>query len=130
MEEKERFELFGEHCIKDNNPDARPQLLDAYVACVILNEQYKHIKDLEAKLEEKEKYTYTGKEVGEIERKYDEKIDTLEQKLKSQPAEIVEKIREFCLTYHKFKECEIYLREDNGQTIYSFLDAILKEYQK
>ena len=47
MEEKERFELFGEHCIKDNNPDARPQLLDAYVACVILNEQDKHIKELE-----------------------------------------------------------------------------------
>lgn len=57
-------------------------------------------------------------------------IAELEQQLKSQPAEIVEKIREFCLTDHKFKECEIYLREDNGQTIYSFLDTILKEYQK
>lgn len=90
----------------------------------------KQIAELEKQLAEKEKYTYTGKEVGEIERKYDEKIDTLEQQLKSQPAEIVEKIREFCLTDHKFKECEIYLREDNGQTIYSFLDDILKEYQK
>ena len=47
MEEKERFELFGEHCIKDNSPDARPQLLGAYVACVILNEQDKRIKELE-----------------------------------------------------------------------------------
>lgn len=47
MEEKERFELFGDHCIKDNNPDARPQLLDAYVACVILNEQDRRIKELE-----------------------------------------------------------------------------------
>ena len=47
MEEKERFELFGEHCIKDNDPDARHQLLDFYVACVILNEQDKHIKELE-----------------------------------------------------------------------------------
>lgn len=47
MEEKERFELFGEHCIKDNDPDARRQLLDTYVACVILNEQDKHIKELE-----------------------------------------------------------------------------------
>ena len=90
----------------------------------------KQIAELQKQLEEKEKYTYTGKEVGEIERKYDEKIDTLEQQLKSQPAEIVEKIREFCLTDHKFKECEIYLREGNGQTIYSFLDDILKEYQK
>lgn len=47
MEEKDRFELFGEHCIKDNSPDARPQLLGAYVACVILNEQDKRIKELE-----------------------------------------------------------------------------------
>ena len=47
MKEKERFELFGEHCIKDNNPDARCQLLNAYVACVILNEQDKRIKELE-----------------------------------------------------------------------------------
>lgn len=46
MEEKERYELFGEHCIKDNNPDARPQLLDAYVACVILNEQDKENQQL------------------------------------------------------------------------------------
>ena len=98
--------------------------------CRTLNKQYYRIAELEEQLKEKEKYTYTGKEVGEIERKYDEKIDTLEQQLKSQPAEIVEKIREFCLTDHKFKECEIYLREDNGQTIYSFLDDILKEYQK
>lgn len=48
MEEtKERFELFGKNCIKDNNPDARCQLLDAYVACVILNEQDARIKELE-----------------------------------------------------------------------------------
>lgn len=55
MEEKERFELFGEHCIKDNNPDARPQLLDAYVACVILNEQDKENQQLKQQLEEKDK---------------------------------------------------------------------------
>ena len=55
MEEKERFELFGEHCIKDNSPDARTQLLDAYVACVILNEQDKENQQLKQQLEEKEK---------------------------------------------------------------------------
>lgn len=55
MEEKERFELFGEHCIKDNNPDARCQLLDAYVACVILNEQDKRIKQLREDLCQKDK---------------------------------------------------------------------------
>ena len=47
MEEKERFELFGEHCIKDNNPDAPCQLLDTYKTCVILNEQDQRIKELE-----------------------------------------------------------------------------------
>lgn len=47
MEEKERFELFGEHCIKDNSPDARCQLLNTYQVCVILNEQDKRIKELE-----------------------------------------------------------------------------------
>lgn len=43
MEEKERYELFGEHCIKDNNPDARCQLLNTYQVYVILNEQDKEI---------------------------------------------------------------------------------------
>ena len=57
MEEKERFEIFGEHCIKDNSPDARPQLLNAYVACVILNEQYKRIKELEEENKELKDYT-------------------------------------------------------------------------
>ena len=55
MEEKERFELFGEHCIKDNNPNARCQLLNAYVACVILNEQDKENQQLKQQLAEKDK---------------------------------------------------------------------------
>ena len=55
MEEKERFELFGEHCIKDNNPDARCQLLDAYKACVTLNEQDKENQQLKQQLVEKDK---------------------------------------------------------------------------
>ena len=54
MEEKERYELFGEHCIKDNNPDARCQLLNAYVACVILNEQDKENQQLKQQLAEKD----------------------------------------------------------------------------
>lgn len=81
------------------------------------------------KLTPKEKEIYY-KGFDNCERQFATHIAELQQQLKSQPAEIVEKIREFCLTDHKFKECEIYLREDNGQTIYSFLDDILKEYQK
>ena len=64
MEEKERFELFGKHCIKDNNPDARCQLLDAYVACVILNEQDKENQQLKKQLAEKdEEIAYLTKQV-------------------------------------------------------------------
>ena len=87
MEEKERYELFGEHCIKDNNPDARPQLLDAYVACVILNEQDKKIK-----AKEKEANTY-AKEIVFL----DNKIKLLEREnrqLKQQLHELPKKIVE------------------------------------
>ena len=85
MEEKERFELFGEHCIKDNNPDARPQLLDAYVACVILNEQDKKIK-----AKEKEANTY-AKEIVFL----DNKIKLLKQSQKQLAIEELEKVKEY-----------------------------------
>ena len=85
----------------------------------------KQIAELQKQLKEKEKYTYTGKEVGEIERKYDEKIDTLEQQLKSQPAEIVEKIKEFVEGNAYYYEEEQY-----AEHIIKYLDDILKEYQK
>lgn len=94
----------------------------------LLAEKDKQIAELQKQLEEKDKYTYTGKEVGEIERKYDEKIDTLEQKLKSQPAEIVEKIKNYKGEYFEWKI---------GDKIYPAfkiteedLDNILKECQK
>ena len=67
MEGKERYELFGEHCIKDNNPDARCQLLNAYVACVILNEQDKENNQLKQQLHDLPK-----KIVGEIEKCFTE----------------------------------------------------------
>lgn len=86
MEEtKERFELFGEHCIKDNNPDARPQLFDAYVACVILNEQDKKIK-----AKEKEANTY-AKEIVFL----DNKIKLLKQSQKQLAIEELEKVKEY-----------------------------------
>lgn len=70
MEEKERYELFGEHCIKDNSPDARPQLLGAYVACVILNEQDKEIEKLNACVDFYKSYyiSFKGKVIDELEK--------------------------------------------------------------
>ena len=90
MEEKERYELFGKHCIKDNNPDARPQLLDAYVACVILNEQDKKIK-----AKEKEANTY-AKEIAFL----DNKIKQLKQAQKQLAIEELEKVKEKALHFY------------------------------
>ena len=101
-----------------------------------LVEQQQQIAELQKQLEEKDKYTYTGKEVGSIERKYDEKIDTLEQKLKSQPAEIVEKIKEQIFNHFNVKNIEEYERLSllnalfTADAVAEILDTILKEYQK
>lgn len=96
----------------------------------------KQIAELQKQLKEKEKCTYTGKEVGEIERKYDEKIDTLEQKLKSQPAEIMEKIKEQIFNHFNVNNMEEYeslsLLDSlfTADAVTDMLDDILKEYQK
>ena len=96
-----------------------------------LAEKDRQITELQKQLEEKEKLLQYGMtEIKKLHKRINDIVKRDEKLFKSQPAEIVEKIRKFCLTDHKFKECEIYLREDNGQTIYSFLDDILKEYQK
>ena len=104
MEEKERFELFGEHCIKDNNPDARPQLLDAYVACVILNEQDKKIK-----AKEKEANTY-AKEIVFL----DNKIKLLERENRQLKQQLAEKDKQIdyyqSLLKRSCDECNIKLK--------------------
>ena len=101
---------------------------------VYIKSLHKQIAELQKQLKEKEKCTYTGKEVGEIERKYDEKIDTLEQQLKSQPVEIVEKIKEQLIKrlntiagYGRMTtdELSFLIEAEFG----SDLDNILKEYQ-
>ena len=103
---------------------------------VYIKSLHKQIVELQKQLEEKEKYTYTGKEVGEIERKYDEKIDTLEQQLKSQPAEIVKKIKEQIFNHFNVKNIEEYERLSllnalfTADAVAEILDTILKDYQK
>lgn len=92
-----------------------------------LDKPVEELRKIKLNTKEKEIY-YKG--FDNCERQFATHIAELQQQLKSQPAEIVEKIKEFCLTNHKFKIDEIYLRDDDGQTIYSFLDDILKEYQK
>lgn len=91
MEEKERFELFGEHCIKDNSPDARPQLLGAYVACVILNEQDKRIKELEEENKELNDYLETDEVT---KREYYQKVDKNDKAKDREIKKLKDKIKE------------------------------------
>ena len=128
---EERFELFGKHCIKDNSPNARPQLFDAYVACIILNEQYQKIKDLEAKLVENKEQLI---DMNEKSNKIKKESYYLKQQLKSQPADIIKKIKkEFqkhLIDWYEDEEntnSELYLDAD---WVWEILDTILKEYQK
>ena len=118
-----------------------------------LAEKDKQIAELQKQLKEKEKCTYTGKEVGEIERKYETQleekekeiktyrqreyilmeqvsfvslnVERLEKQLKSQPAEIVEKIRNICSIEDKCKDGSFVLGINEKD-----LDNLLKEYQK
>ena len=115
MEEKERFELFGEHCIKDNNPDARPQLLDAYVACVILNEQDKKIK-----AKEKEANTY-AKEIAFL----DNKIKQLKQSQNQIAISELEKIYNLFEPYENSQKDTI-LCANNGISFVDYLENQIK----
>ena len=115
MEEKERFELFGEHCIKDNNPDARPQLLDAYVACVILNEQDKKIK-----AKEKEANTY-AKEIVFL----DNKIKQLKQSQNQVAISELEKIYNLFEPYENSQKDTI-LCANNGISFVDYLENQIK----
>ena len=98
MEEKERYELFGEHCIKDNNPDARPQLLDAYVACVILNEQDKENQQLKKQLADKEQENeHLKEEICKYEITLMDKNSQLKQSQKELEISELEKLKDFFL---------------------------------
>ena len=53
MEEKERYELFGEFgIIHDTSPNAECMLLNKFQTCEILNRQDKRIKELEEELDD------------------------------------------------------------------------------
>lgn len=130
MEEKERFEVFGRHCIKDNDPDARRQLLDAYVACVILNEQDKRIKELEEEnnfLEKRNEELIIDRRDICLERNdIFEENQQLKQQLHDLPKKIVGEIKKELYDCGKtYLEDEPYIEICIVQGI---LDTILKKY--
>ena len=120
MEEKERFELFGEHCIKDNNPDARCQLLDTYKACVILNEQDKRIKELEE--ENKELKDFTENTANLIDKLTEDSVFASTQLA----IEELEKIYNLFEPYENSQKDTI-LCANNGVSFIDYLDNRIKE---
>ena len=128
MEEKERYELFSELCIKDNNINAECQLLNTYQSCVILNQQDKQIKELEEENKKAninnylEDYFLAEKE-----------NQQLKQQLHDLPKNIVGEIRDIAGDYWDFNICEECgnVPDLNTLTTKDFdeiLDTILKKY--
>lgn len=105
---EERFELFGKHCIKDNSPDARRQLLDVYVACVILNEQDIHIKKLE---EENQQLKQTQEQ--QVREKV---VEDIRNQLKNMDfLASAWELGERCSCYSKYKVLDILLKVEKDQ---------------
>lgn len=74
-------------------------------------------------MEEKERYKYYEKNLNQIIDKYLYENNSLKQQLKSQPAEIIKTIKNFC----DIKNCD---KEVTLKQVKDFLDDLLKEYQK
>ena len=146
MEEKERFELFGEHCIKDNNPNVPCQLLDTYKACVILNQQDKENHQLKEQLVEKDKEIEQLKKFNDLNKaffnlfraafKEPDKVDDLFNTLKtiqekhnqdkiSFAVEQLEKVKNYMITNEKDMFGANYLM--NSGYVLEFIDNQIKE---
>ena len=87
-----------------------------------LDKQVEELRKIKLTTKEKEIY-YKG--FDNCERQFATHIAELQQQLKSQPAEIVEKIKEFVDGNAYYYEEEQYAKH-----IIKYLDGILKEYQK
>ena len=109
MSKEERFEIFGDKLVKDN--EQTPNLLNNYLCCVRLNEFVDKIADLEAQLAEKEK---------EIE--YQESMKILAVKNQNQKAiEQLEKVKTQC-------EFDIsFACDEQEQRLYDFIDQQINE---
>lgn len=112
MEEKERYELFGEFgIIHDTSQNAECMLLNKFQTCEILNRQDKRIKELEEKIEiQKNKEELIAeneamkdtlavvlaqkRNVGQANKKLRKENEELKQQLHDLPKKIVEEIRD------------------------------------
>lgn len=135
MGENERFTLFGEHCIEDNGPDARCQLLSAYGDCVMLNKQDKENQQLKKQLADKEQENERLKEeICKYEITLMDKNSQFKQQLNDLPKKIVEYISKELKSL--YKNYPIIYSEDKDiskscydkDSVNKILDTILKKY--
>lgn len=134
MEEKERYEVFGKHCIKDYNPNARRQLLDAYVACVILNDQDQHIKELEEQNQRLKEQLEETKQTGsyQVMLMCQKENILLKQQLKQSQKQVaieeLEKIYNLFEPYENSQKDTI-LCANNGISFIDYLDNKIKKFK-
>ena len=136
VEEKERYELFGEHCIKDNDTNARCQLLDVYKTCVILNEQDKEIQQLKQSIKEEREnlqqlYSHLGVEAfGEdIQEQAVKEIDKLKQSQKQLAIEELEKVKADINAYNK-EHCFLFPEIDTCNKSVEIIDNQIKNLKE
>ena len=137
---EERYGYQNRKVIYDKNADNDIELNNIYPIIGLLNQFDKQIADLEAKLDEKDKEIETKNIVNNLykttvslrDNDFKDLVyenNSLKQQLNSQPAEIVEKIKE--QLYSKARS--ITGTSVNCVRLYDIrqiLDTILKEYQK
>ena len=102
-----------------------------------LAEKDRQIAELQKQLEEKERLLQYGKtEIKKLHKRINDIVKRDEKLFKSQPAEIVEKIKEQIFNHFNVKNMEEYeslsLLDSlfTADAVNEILDAILKEYQK
>ena len=147
MEEKERYEIhiYDDICVAlYDNGVLDKSINDTYKLEELLNQQDKEIKKLEKEnqqlkqqLEEKERLLQYGKtEIKKLHKRINDIVKRDEKLFKSQPAEIVEKIKKQIFNHFNVKNMEEYENLSlidslfTADAVIEMLDTILKEYQK
>ena len=104
---------------------------------VYIKSLHKQIAELQKQLEEKERLLQYGKtEIKNLHKRINDIVKRDEKLFKSQPAEIVEKIKEQIFNHFNVKTMEEYENLSlidglfTADAVIDMLDDILKEYQK
>lgn len=104
---------------------------------VYIKSLHKQIAELQKQLEEKERLLQYGKtEIKKLNKRINDIVKRDEKLFKSQPAEIVEKIKKQIFNHFNVKNMEEYENLSlidglfTADAVIEMLDTILKEYQK